>query len=176
VPTSQAETTVFRESATLSLRRVSFNSINQPTGIDFIITNKLFLISAPSSGINLGIFDLGKSGVSREFTDSMLMCSIDLNNGLAKIPYHYRFPTLNYGTIPDISVIGERSVRQFKANGTVAVIENPAFIRQEINGNAISVVYGLFLIPNRTIGNNIVYQDAANLRRLTVNDYAILTE
>lgn len=176
VPTDYQWTTVFRESATLAVARNPYNAVNQPTGIDFVITNKLFFISSPSSGINLGVFDLGKSGVSREFTDSMLMCSIDLNNNLAKIPYHYRFPTLNYGTMTDVSVFGERSIRQFKANGTVAVIENPAFIRQDINGNAISVVYGLFLVPPRTVGNNIVYQDAANLRRLAINDYAILTE
>lgn len=176
IPLDYQWTTVFRETATLSLAPNPYNAVNQPTGIDFVITNKLFFISSPSSGINLGIFDLGKSGVSREFTDSMLMCSIDLNNDLAKIPYHYRFPTLNYGTMTDIAVFGERSIRRFKANGTVAIIENPAFIKQDLNGNAISVVYGLFLVPSRTIGNNVVYQDAANLRRLTINDYAILTE
>jgi hypothetical protein len=176
IPLDYQWTTVFRETSTLSLAPNPYNAVNQPTGIDFVITNKLFFISSPSSGINIGMFDLGKSGVSREFTNSMLMCSIDLNNDLAKIPYHYRFPTLNYGTMSDIAVFGERSIRRFKANGSIAIIENPAFIRQDINGNAISVVYGLFLIPPRTIGNNIVYQDGANLRRLTVNDYALLTE
>lgn len=176
MPTSQTEMTILRETSTLSLQRLAFNSIYQPTGIDFVITNKLFFISSPGSGINLGVFDLGKSGVSREFTNSMLMASIDLNSELLKIPYHYKFPTLSYGSMTDISIVGQRPLRQFKADDSVAIIENPAFMRQDENGHAVAVIYGLFLIPPRTVGNNTVYQDSVNLRRLAVNDYAILTE
>lgn len=165
-----------RESSVLSLRTTPFNAITQPTGIDFVVTDKLFFISAPASGINLGIFDLGKNGVSREYDSSMLMASVDLNSTLAKIPYHYKFSTFSYGTMADILITGQRPSKQSKADNSLAVIENPAFAQQTQNGGAVSAMYGLFLIPQNTIGNNIVYQDSASLRRLVINDYAILTE
>jgi hypothetical protein len=165
-----------RETSELSLATTAYNEVTQPTGIDFVVTDKLFFISSPSSGINLGIFDLGKNGLSREYDDSMLMASIDLNNSLVKIPYYYKFSTYSFGTLTDILITGQRPVKQFSSNNLLVVIENPAFTLQEQNGNAVSAIYGLFLIPDNTIGNNTVYQDSANLRRLVINNYAILTE
>jgi hypothetical protein len=165
-----------RETSVLSLATTAFDAVTQPTGIDFVITNKLFFISSPASGINLGIFDLGKNGLSREYDTSMLMASIDLNNSLVKIPYHYKFSTFSFGTLTDILITGQRPIKQFEFDNSLVVIENPAFAEQIQNGNAVSVIYGLFLIPTNTIGNNTVYQDSANLRRLVINNYAILTE
>lgn len=166
----------FRESSTLNIRRTAYEPQTNKMGIDFVITNKLFFISAPTSGSQLGIFDLGKSGVSREFSNSMLMCSLDLFSGICKIPYHYKYPTLSYGSMVDLPIIGERPNKRFNASGEIVIIENPAFIQQIENGNAVAVIYGLFLIPNYQIINSTVYQDSANLRRLVVYDYAILTE
>lgn len=165
-----------RETSVLSLATTAFDAVKQPTGIDFVITNKLFFISSPASGINLGIFDLGKNGLSREYDTSMLMASIDLNNSLVKIPYYYKFSTFSFGTLTDILITGQRPIKQFEFDNSLVVIENPAFANQIQNGNAISTIYGLFLIPTNTLGNNTVYQDSANLRRLVINDYAILTE
>lgn len=167
---------VSRETSVLSLAMTAFNAVTQPTGIDFVITDKLFFISSPASGINLGIFDLGKNGLSREYSDSMLMASVDLNNSLVKIPHHYKFSTFSFGTLTDILISGQRPTKQFESDNSLALIENPAFTQQEQNGSAVSAIYGLFLIPANTIGNNTVYQDSANLRRLVINDYAILTE
>jgi hypothetical protein len=169
-------TALSRETSELSLATTAYNEVTQPTGIDFVVTDKLFFISSPSSGINLGIFDLGKNGLSREYDDSMLMASVDLNNSLVKIPYHYKFSTFSFGTISDILITGQRPTKQFNSNNLLVVTENPAFTLQEQNGGAVSAIYGLFLIPGNTIGNNTVYQDSANLRRLVINNYAILTE
>ena len=56
------------------------------------------------------------------------------------------------------------------------VIENPVFTYQEDNGNVASVIYGLMKLPENTYASNITYTDASAVRRLTINDYAILTE
>jgi hypothetical protein len=176
IPGTSGVAAVSRETSVLSLATTAFDAVSQPTGIDFVITNKLFFISSPASGINLGIFDLGKNGLSREYDTSMLMASIDLNNSLVKIPYHYKFSTFSFGTLTDILITGQRPIKQFEFDNSLVVIENPAFAEQIQNGNAVSVIYGLFLIPTNTIGNNTVYQDSANLRRLVINNYAILTE
>lgn len=176
VPESGRQYSLLRESSDLSLQRLAYDVNTQPTGIDFVITDKLFFISSPASGINLGIVDLGKSGVSREFDDSMLMASFDLNANLLKIPFYYKFNTFSYGAKRDIDVVGELPIRQFRVDSSLALIENPAFMRQNENGNSVAIIYGLFLLPQSTLINNAIYQDSSNLARLVINNYAILTE
>ena len=177
---------VYRETETLNIRMTTYDSRFNRAGIDIIITDKTFFISSPQSesvptrgsfnGVDVGIFDIGKTGVSREFTDSMLMCSTALSSGLVKIPYYYRLDTRSYGALIDNPIVGNRPRKLYKGDGTTVVIENPTFLQQVVNGDTVAAIYGLFIIPDYFILNNYTYSDAQTLRRFVKYNYAILTE
>ena len=184
--TDSRDLVVYRETETLNIRMTTYDQRFNATGIDIVITDKCFFISSPQSesistrgatgGVDVGIFDIGKTGVSREFTDSMLMCSTALSSGLVKIPHYYRLDTRSYGALVDNPIVGNRPRKLFKGDGTTVVIENPTFLQQIVNGDTVAAIYGLFIIPDAFILNNYTYSDAQTLRRFVKFNYAILTE
>jgi hypothetical protein len=193
--TDSRELLAYRETENLNIRMTTYDARFNATGIDIVITDKCFFISSPqsdsvstsggistanaapgTSGVDVGIFDIGKTGVSREFEDSMLMCSIALSSGLVKIPYYYRLDTRSYGALVDNPIVGNRPRKVFKGDGTTVVIENPTFLQQIANGDTVAAIYGLFIIPDAFILNNYTYSDAQTLRRFVKYNYAILTE
>lgn len=160
---------------------VKLNTYNAQTaayGIDIVVSSKLIYISSPYSGTQLGMFDIGKNGISRIYTDNMLMAGIDLQQEVfgATIPYSYRFNTNTYGAQTGLSLSSVTPLKRFNSSFELMVIENPVFTYQEDNGNVASVIYGLMKLPENTYASNITYTDASAVRRLTINDYAILTE
>jgi hypothetical protein len=173
---AQWEYTLKSENTALNVKLSTYSAINAPFGIDIVITNKCFFISAQNSGVNLGIFDIGKNGVTREWTNSMLMAGIDLSgaaNSLAKVPYSYKYSTLSYGTNNDLLVLRNNPVKKYKANGSIAILENPIFLQYPDAGNAIATTYGLYAIAPNAYAMNSLYTDGTTYR-LVVNDYAIL--
>jgi hypothetical protein len=163
------------ENTSLNAKVIPYTT-SMPYGIDIVITNKCFFISAQGSGVHLGIFDIGKNGVSREWTDSMLMAGIDLSGGLyslAKVPYNYKYSTLSYGSSTDLIVLRNNPVKKFKANGNIAILENPVFLQNLDAGNVISVTYGLYCLAPNAYASNSIYTDGSTYR-LVINDFAIL--
>ena len=164
------------ENTSLNVKINTYSATSYPFGIDIVITNKCFFISAQGSNVHLGIFDIGKNGVTREWTSSMLMAGVDLSGGLqslAKIPYSYKYSTLSYGTNNDLIVLRMNPVKKYKASGSLAILENPTFLQYQDAGNAVAVVYGLYTIPTTTYSPNSLYTDGSTYR-LVVNDFAIL--
>jgi hypothetical protein len=164
------------ESTALNISPTTYSATDAPFGIDIVITNKCFFISAQGFGIHLGIFDIGKNGVTREWTNSMLMAGVDLSGGLqslAKVPYSYKYSTLSYGTSNDLVVLRNNPVKQLKASGGIAILENPIFLQYPDAGNAIATTYGLYAIAPSAYAPNSVYTDGTTYR-LVVNDFAIL--
>ena len=155
-----------------------YNSYNLSHGIDIIISSKMIYISSPYSGTQIGIFDIGKNGVSRIYTSNMLMAGIDVEQELfgITIPYTYRFSTNAYGAQTGVGLNYITPQRRYNSSGALVVIENPTFVFQEDNGNVLSVVYGLLKLPENTYASHITYTDSGSVRRLTINDYSILTE
>lgn len=160
---------------------VKLNTYNAQTaayGIDIVVSTKLVYISSPYSGTQLGMFDIGKNGITRIYTDNMLMAGIDMQQEVfgSTIPYSYRFNTNTYGAQTGMSLGSISPLKRFNSSFELMVIENPVFMYQEDNGNVASVIYGLMKLPENTYASNITYTDASAVRRLTINDYAILTE
>jgi hypothetical protein len=155
-----------------------FDVSEAPYGIDIVVSTKMIYISSPYSGAHAGVFDIGKNGVSRIYTSNMLMAGIDVSQELfgTTIPYTYKFNTNTYGTQQGLSLNSITPRKRFNADGALIVIENPTFVFQEDNGSVLSVVYGLLKLPENTYSSNITYADAGTVRRITINDYAILTE
>jgi hypothetical protein len=164
------------QSAELKLN--TYSAQTAPYGIDIVVSTKLIYISSPYSGAQLGMFDIGKNGVSRIYTNNMLMAGIDMQQELfgSTVPYTYKFNTNTYGAQTGMSLGSISPIKKFNSSSEVLVIENPVFIYQEDTGNVASVIYGLMKLPENTYASNITYTDASAVRRLTINDYAILTE
>lgn len=164
------------ESAGISIN--AYNPYTLSHGIDIIISTKMIYFSSPYSGTQIGIFDIGKNGVSRIYTSNMLMAGVDLEHELfgLTVPYTYKFNTNSYGSQSGLALNYITPQRKFNASMALVVIENPTFLFQEDNGNVLSVMYGLLKLPENVFSSHITYVDAGNVRRLTYNDYAILTE
>jgi hypothetical protein len=156
----------------------TYSATSTPYGIDIIVSSKLCYISSVSAGTQVGIFDIGKNGVSRTYTDNTLMAGIDLNSELfgVTVPYMYRFTTNTYGAQIGGSLSYVNPQKRFNSNGSLVIIENPVFVSQENDGNALSVVYGLLKLAENTYSSHTTYVDASSVRRLTFNDYSLLTE
>ena len=155
-----------------------FDVSEAPYGIDIVVSTKMIYISSPYSGAHVGVFDIGKNGVSRIYTGNMLMAGMDLSQELfgTTIPYTYKFSTNTFGTQQGLSLNSISPRKRFNADAALIVIENPTFIFQEDNGSVLSVAYGLLKLPENTFSSSITYADAGSVRRITINDYAILTE
>lgn len=179
----------FTESTDLNIRPVAWNSTTNRAGIDIIITDKCLVISAPqcenagantaangSFGVHVAMFDLGKSGISRTNTDSMLMCSLDLDARLCKVPYHYRLDTRAYGSLIDQPIIGEPSLKQFNSSGETVIVENPTYMQQIHSSGAVSNIYGLYRVPPAFIENYQLYQEFGGSYRWYKDGFAIITE
>lgn len=156
----------------------TFNAYGLQQGIDIIVSSKMLVISSPYNATSIGIFDIGKNGVSRIYTSDALMAGIDLESEYfgGIIPYRYKFTTNSYGSQAAMSLVSTPPLRKFNENGSVVVIENPVFINHEDNGNVLSVIYGLYKIPENVYGAHTTYVDGSSVRRFTINDYSLLTE
>ena len=175
--TGQTHWQVFRpESHRININ--AYNALTAPYGIDIVVSTKMIYISSPYSGSHVGVFDIGKNGVSRIYTNNMLMAGIDVSQEVfgTTIPYTYKFSTNTYGSQTGLSLNFITPKKRFNSDSALIVIENPTFVFQEDNGSVLSVVYGLLKLPENTYSSNITYADAGSVRRITINDYAILTE
>lgn len=156
----------------------TFNAYGLQHGIDIIVSSKMLVISSPYNATSIGIFDIGKNGVSRIYTGESLMVGIDLKSEYfgGTNAYRYKFTTNSYGPQSALSLVSTPPLRKFNENGSVVVIENPVFINHEDNGNVLSVIYGLYKIPENIYGAYTTYVDGSSVRRFTINDYSLLTE
>lgn len=163
----------YTESSSLNIKITPYVATSSPYGIDIIITDKCFMIIAQNSGTSIGIVDIGKNGVTRSYTNSMLMASVDLNAKLGKIPYSYKYTTLSYGTMVDSLILRMEPIKKLTSAGAVAIIENPTFLQHPESGYNVSVMYGLYSIPQNSYVDGSVYTDGTTYRYVTKN-FALL--
>jgi hypothetical protein len=110
----------------------TYNAQTAAYGIDIVVSTKLVYISSPYSGAQLGMFDIGKNGISRIYTDNMLMTGIDMQQEVfgGTIPYSYRFNTNTYGAQTGLSLSSVTPLKRFNSSFELMVIENPVFMYQ----------------------------------------------
>lgn len=171
---TQIEYFSYNEYSNINVQTYTFNANTAPFGIDIIITDKCLLINAQSQNTCIGIFDIGKNGITRNYTDSMLMCSVDLNCKLAKIPYTFKYITNSYGASVDNTMLQFTPVRSLDASNNLVIIENPVFLQEPDNLNAIQSMYGIFAIPQNFYTQGAIYTDGTTYRYV-YNGFAIPT-
>lgn len=164
---------------------VSVQVLNYATtnlGIDIIVSPQMLYIGQ-GGATQLGIMDIGHNGVTRVYTDSMLMMIQNMQNVInyganqgGTIPYTYNFNTLAYGTAT-MTMSATTPVRKVNATGNLTIFENPTFVTTATgtNGSTVSVLYGVYKLPAGIYAGIQTYVDNAGLRRLTVNDFSLLT-
>jgi len=171
---AQIEFFSYNEYSNINVQTYTFNTNTAPFGLDIVITDKCLLINAEGQNTCIGIFDIGKNGITRNYTDSMMMCSVDLNSKLAKIPYTFKYSTNTYGASVDNILYQFTPVRSLDSLGNVVIIENPVFLQEPDNLNAVQSVYGIFSIPANVYTKTAVYSDGSTYRYV-YNGYAIPT-
>jgi len=183
--TSGTDTLVNSASVIVNIQRFTFNSAIQ-NGIDIIVSGKMLAFIAPQSGAMIGLVDLGHSGTTRTYNNSMLMMLQDFSNvpnwGIYAgtslentggiIPYTYSYDTGGYATVTT-GLGGVNTPRRTNSTGASVIFENPLF---SIGGGATNLMYGCFRLPRFTFNGIQIYKDSSNFYRLTVFDNTLLVD
>lgn len=146
--------------------------------VDIVITGKGVFIGSTVHNVAIGVFDISKNGISREFTSSALMALIDVNNynNGVQIPYFYNVITSSYGVVAGAGLVYETPSRIPRANTNLSIIENPVATSYRSAGFSISSIYGLYKIADGTYNNSSRYTDSGGTSRVVYNNFSIVTE
>lgn len=175
---SGTDTLVNSATLTCTLDVVNYSTTN--LGIDIIVSPQM-LYFGQGGNAQVGVFDIGHSGITRAFPNSMLMMLQDMQNVIrygsnsgGTIPHTYNFDTLAYGSL-NTQHSTVTTLRKINSAGSVSIFENPVFITNTQQGGVLNVVYGVYKLPSSIYAGAQTYVDTNGLRRLTVNDYSLLT-
>jgi len=178
-----------------------YTKIHDPVyaeGIDIVVSDKGIFVQAArctlvSSGAYFGIFDIGHNGVTRRYSDSMLMAYVNLFGILqaniatteqapifftrtgVNVPYTYNAATFSYGTVSGgISTL--IPIRENQSNNSTMILENPTYLSGIPSGSTPNLICGLYKLSQSLFGGAATYQDVDGLYRLSVQDFSIHVE
>lgn len=142
--------------------------------VDIIVNNNCFFISCPYQNVQIGIFDIGKSGLSRLYTSNMLMLMQPFTQGdpMGVVPYTWNvtLATPAYGTNIYQGFNYLVPVRTpYNKAGNLAVMENPVFTVSNLSAYSTNVIYGLNKVVDTMYSNKTIYSDSSGQYRLAVN-------
>lgn len=169
---------------------VQYPTSNTNTGfageitLDIIAGEKVFYISGSSvTSKQTAILDIGKTGITRVFTNSMLMCVIsDMysgNNttvGSACIPYTYNLVADGYSAIANLYFETITPGKQGIANGSLFAVENPCMIYKQETANGMQYIYGMqtpSLVPYKP---GAIYSDNTGSYRYFYGNYSLIVD
>jgi len=195
--TSGTDTLLNSTAKTVNIQCFKYD-VNYPASIDIIVNDKMIYFQASQSGVQAGILDMGHNGVTRAYSDSMLMAYHDLNDIIntdnssyttqlqlflvnnnashgASVPYTYNLDTLSYGSASP-GYITTTPLKKATTTKSVFIIENTVYMYTYSNGNALNSIYGLYKLPTGAFAGIQLYKDSSNLYRLAVNDFSLLVD
>jgi hypothetical protein len=145
--------------------------------IDIVINSKGIFFGSAVNDVAVGIFDISKDGISREFTSTCLMAIVDVNNTNNGVqnPYAYNVTTQTYG----VQVAGLDFVtpaRIPRANANMTLIENPVTSSARSSGFAVDSVYGVYRVAEGTWSKGSRYVDGSGVSRVVYNNFSIPSE
>jgi len=166
--------------SSVSVQPLNYTTTN--VGLDIIVSPQMLYIGQ-GGATQLGVMDIGHNGITRVYTNSMLMIVQNMQNVInyganqgGTIPYSYNFDTLAYGSATT-TMIAQTPIRKVNATGNLTIFENPTFLTTTsgTNGYVVNVLYGVYKLPSGIYAGVQTYVDGAGLRRLTINDFSLLT-
>jgi hypothetical protein len=145
--------------------------------IDIVINSKGIFFGSAVNDVAVGIFDISKDGISREFTNTCLMAIVDVNNTNNGVqnPYVYNVSTQTYG----VQVAGLEYVsptRIPRANANLTLIENPVQASARSTGFAVNSIYGIYRVAEGTWTKGSRYVDGSGVSRVVYNNFSIPSE
>jgi len=164
-------------------------------GVDIIVNDKMIGIFT-QNGNSFSFIDIGHTGVSRAYTDSMMMAFVNLpvstfssniatyttqdplykTTTNAYIPYTYNLSSLSYGSLVyGFSATIPRKVVT-SIGGTLSLIENPVFIDSPTSGYCSHLLYGVNKLSTNAMGGFRVYSDGSGINRFTYCDFSFLVD
>lgn len=165
----------------------STNTATNMTGTvtyHIIVGDKLFHMSCDAgTSKQHTILDIGKTGVTRSFTNSMLMCHMSdinpgntANGGTIAIPHTYNLDTETYGAVAnlffDFSTPGKKGL----SNGTLYALENPCMTFSNSAANTRHFVYGMVRPSTLSYVQNATYADNTGAYRYYFNGFSLIAE
>ena len=145
--------------------------------IDIVINVNGIFFGSPVNDVAVGIFDISKDGISREFTSKCLMSIVDVNNTNNGVqnPYSYNVSTQTYG----VQVAGLEFVtptRIPRANANLTLIENPVACSARSSGFTVDSIYGIYRVAEGTWTKGSRYVDGSGVSRIVYNNFSIPSE
>jgi hypothetical protein len=160
-------------------------SVINSSGLTLVISNSCIHFTSASSGVSVGIHDLGENGVTSTYSDNMKMAFIELDVAAGSlpsyvIPYAYSIDGQNsaYTTLSgNLSTVNNQiPILQKNSLGTSSlVVEIPVFITSITQAYAVYGVLGLFRIPQNVIATDYQYTSNGVIRQSTFS-HAVITE
>lgn len=188
--TSGTDTLLNTTSSTVNIQNFVYDSA-YPAALDIVINDKLIFFSAPQSNSFVGIFDLGHTGITRTYTNSMLMGMVNLYNTLntniasplpiywaplgVTVPYSYNMDTLTYGTLTS-GFFASIPFKKTNSSGQITVLENPVYTVCSTTSNDAKLIYGIYKTPTNAFSGIQTYKDLSNLYRLNLYDFSLIVD
>lgn len=188
--TSGTDTLLNSTATSVNIQNFRYDSA-YPTAFDIIINDKFIFFCAPQSNTYLGLFDLGHTGITRAYTNSMLMGVVNLNNTLnnnvasplplywtttgVTVPYSYNMDTLSYGTLSS-GFSANTPFKRINSSGAVTITENPVYTVCFTTSNDSKLIYGMYKTPTNAFSGIQTYKDSSNLYRLNLYDFSLLVD
>lgn len=152
------------------------------SSVDIVVNNTCLGIFCPAANAAVGIFDLGKSGLSRIYPNNMLMYlqPFTVGNPSGVMPYTYNLllaPQANGSVTTQMLSYQTPNRVPYNSAGNLAVMENPIFTYANATGSSTNVVYGLNKINDTLYAGRTLYTDGTNYRLVISTDslsYSIL--
>jgi hypothetical protein len=145
--------------------------------IDIVINSKGIFFGTPVNDVAVGIFDISKDGISREFTSTCLMSIVDVNNTNNGVqnPYVYNVSTQTYGVqIAGLEYVSPTRIP--RANANLTLIENPVQASSRSSGFTVDSIYGIYRVAEGTWTKGARYVDGSGVSRVVYNNFSIPSE
>ena len=164
--TSGTDTLVNSYSYSVSITLQKYNTI------DIIVNTNCFIINSFGLGSGVGIYDIGKSGITRAYTTSTLMCMWDITtfNSSIYTPYMYNLQTVSYASMTNGADSTITPVRLNYNTTNISVIENPVLIYWPSNGNSANSIYAVNKINDTVYIQGSVYSDSSSVYRYVISN------
>lgn len=145
--------------------------------LHIIVGSKIFYIYSDVANTKaLAVSDIGKTGISRTFTNSMLMTAWNLVTPSYYFPYIYDTTADAYSSCSSPTVTSITPGKAGLANGALFTVENPVFLIMDRAANSAFYHYGVVKPASLSYATHATYTDSAGGYRYYFGGYSLIAD
>lgn len=145
--------------------------------LHIIVGSKTFYMYSDIANTKaLVVSDIGKTGVSRTFTNSMLMTAWNLVTPNYYIPYVYDTTSDAYSSCSSPTVTSITPGKAGLSNGALFTVENPVFLIMDRAANTAFYHYGIVKPASLSYATHATYTDSAGGYRYYYGGYSLIAD